>query len=87
MAAIKVRYWAAAKEAAGTGEEIVSADTLAAAIATVIARRAGGDGRFAAILARSSLLIDGQQAGNQAAESIALRDQQVLEVLPPFAGG
>jgi molybdopterin synthase sulfur carrier subunit len=87
MAAIKVRYWAAAKEAAGTAEEMVNADTLAAAIATVIAGRAGGDGRFAAVLARSSLLIDGQQPGSQAAESIALRDQQVLEVLPPFAGG
>jgi molybdopterin synthase sulfur carrier subunit len=87
MARIKIRYWAAAKQAAGTDEETVNADTLAAAIAIMIASHAGGDGRFAAVLARSSFLLDGQQPGNQAAESIALRDQQILEVLPPFAGG
>jgi sulfur-carrier protein len=87
MAAVKIRYWAAAKEAAGTGEEIVNADTLAAAIDIVIAGRDGGDGRFAAVLARSSFLIDGQQPGKQTAGSLVLRDEQVLEVLPAFAGG
>jgi sulfur-carrier protein len=88
MATIKIRYWAAAKQAAGIEEETVNADTLAAAIAIVIAGHAGGDGRLAAVLACSSFLIDGQRAGNQAAAgAMALRDQQVIEVLPPFAGG
>jgi molybdopterin synthase sulfur carrier subunit len=85
MATIRIRYWAAAKQAAGTDEETVNADTLAAAIAIMIASHA--DGGFAAVLTRSSFLLDGQQPGNQAAEFIALRDQQTLEVLPPFAGG
>jgi molybdopterin synthase sulfur carrier subunit len=87
MAKIKIRYWAAAKQAAGTDEEYVDADTLGAALAIVIANRADGDGRLAAVLARSSFLIDGQQPSNQTAGAVALRDQQVIEVLPPFAGG
>jgi sulfur-carrier protein len=87
VATVKIRYWAAAKQAAGTGEETVDADTLAAALAMAIAGHAGSDGRFAAILARSSFLIDGQQPGSKAAEAVVLRDQQVIEVLPAFAGG
>jgi molybdopterin synthase sulfur carrier subunit len=87
MAKVKIRYWAAAKQAAGTDEEWVDADTLGAAVAMISSGRADGDSRFAAVLARSSFLIDGQQPGNQAAGAVALRDQQVIEVLPPFAGG
>jgi len=39
------------------------------------------------VLARSSFLVDGQQAGGRPAESIRLEEGAVIEVLPPFAGG
>jgi sulfur-carrier protein len=86
MGSITIRYWAAAKEAAATSEEKVSADTLAAALDAVREKRAG-DTRFAAILARSSFLVDGAPAGKRAAETVMLPDNAVVEVLPAFAGG
>jgi sulfur-carrier protein len=86
MARVTVHYWAAAKEAANTAEETVSADTLADALDAVRGKRAG-DSRFAAVLARSSFLIDGAPAGRRAAEAVMLADESVIEVLPAFAGG
>lgn len=84
MASVTMRYWAAAKDAAGVAEEQVTAGTLAAALAAVRARRAA---RLGAVLARSSFLIDGHPVGTRAAESVELADGAVIEVLPPFAGG
>jgi molybdopterin converting factor small subunit len=39
------------------------------------------------VLARSSFLVDGEQAGGRGAEAVALAEGAVIEVLPPFAGG
>ena len=85
MATVTVRYWAAAKEAAGVAEQHMTADTLAAALAQ--AAKTAGAGRLRAVLDRSSFLIDGDPVGRRAAESVLLRDGNVIEVLPPFAGG
>jgi sulfur-carrier protein len=92
MAIVTLRYWAAAKEAAGIAEETVTAGTLAEALAAARGHaghgeRAGQDSRLRAILARSSFLIDGMPAGTRAPESVVLGDAAVIEVLPPFAGG
>jgi molybdopterin converting factor small subunit len=81
-----VHYWAAAKEAAKTAEETVRADTLADALDAVRGERAG-DSRFAAVLARSSFLVDGAPAGRRAADAVVLAEESVIEVLPAFAGG
>jgi len=86
MARVTVRYWAAAKEAANTAEEIISADTLADALDVVSGKRAG-DSRFAAVLARSSFLVNGTQAGRHAPETVMLPENAFIEVLPAFAGG
>ena len=82
MAIVTMRYWAAAKEAAGVAEEKVAADTLAAALAAI-----RPSARLSAVLARSSFLIDGQPVGSRAAEAVTLADGAIIEVLPPFAGG
>jgi molybdopterin converting factor small subunit len=91
MAIVTLRYWAAAKDAAGVAEEKVDAPTLAAALAEGVAaaRDRPGDraGRLRLVLARSSFLVNGQPAGTRAPESVALADDDVIEVLPPFAGG
>jgi len=86
MASVKIRYWAAAKDAAGIAEEVIDAETLADALD--VARGAhSGDPRFAAVLARSSFLVNEAPAGRRAAESITLPQGAVIEVLPAFAGG
>ena len=91
MAIVTLRYWAAAKDAAGVAEEKVEAETLAAALAEGLAAtsdRPGGDAdRLRLVLARCAFLVDGQQAGTRPPESIRLSAASVIEVLPPFAGG
>ena len=83
MAIVTLRYWAAAKDAAGVADEKVEAQTLADAL------KAAGDqnAQLRRVLARSSFLIDGEPAGRRPAESIVLASDAVIEVLPPFAGG
>jgi sulfur-carrier protein len=86
MTTVTIRYWAAAKEAAGMPEESLEAETLADVLRAAVARRSP-DGRLRDVLARSSFLIDAAPAGRAAPERIVLRDGAVVEVLPPFAGG
>lgn len=91
MPEVTIRYWAAAKEAAGTPEESVSAVTLAEAIDTVLAIRSAGaqagDSRLRDVLARSSFLVNGTRADKADAQAVTLSDGSLIEVLPPFAGG
>ncbi len=85
MAIVTMRYWAAAKDAAGVAEHQLAADTLAAAL--IAAPEIDGGAQLKAVLDRSSFLIDGQPVGRRAADSVVLGDGNVIEVLPPFAGG
>jgi sulfur-carrier protein len=86
MAMVTIRYWAAAKEAAGVAEESIQADTLGDLLNAAVARRKP-DGRLASVLARSSFLVNADPVGRAARESIVLDEGAVVEVLPPFAGG
>ncbi len=86
MAIVTVRYWAAAKQAAGVAEEVLTAGTLAEMLAAVLARHPAAPA-LEGILARSSFLIDGEQAGTRPPGSVILHEGAVVEVLPPFAGG
>ena len=86
MAKVTIRYWAAAKEAAGVPEESVEAITLSDLLNTVVASRKP-DGRLADVLARSSFLVNADPVGRADRQSIVLDDGAVVEVLPPFAGG
>lgn len=84
MAQGTIRYWAAAREAAGVGEEPYDASTLAAALDAAGARRGP---EFARVLRRSSFLVDGEPVGTRDHAGIALPEGGTVEVLPPFAGG
>ncbi|WP_320785026.1 MoaD/ThiS family protein [Streptomyces sp. CRN 30] len=84
MAKVTVRYWAAAKAAAGTAEEPYEAATLAEALDAVRARHSA---ELARVLLRCSFLVDGDPVGTRAHETVRLGDGGTVEVLPPFAGG
>jgi len=86
MAKVTIRFWAAAKEAAGMPEESVDAVTLRDALDAVVASRRP-DTRLATVIARSSFLVNADPVGRMAKESIVLDEGAVIEVLPPFAGG
>ena len=79
-----LRYWAAAREAAGVAEERLAAGTLAEAIAAATA--AHGE-RFAQLAAVCSYLVDGEPAGRRPPAAVPLTESSVVEVLPPYAGG
>ena len=90
MSTVTLRYWAAAKQAAGVAEETISAETLAAALEVALSERKAAPGAgtdLRAVLARSSFQVDGNPVGARAPETVALREAAVVEVLPPFAGG
>jgi len=91
MAIVTLRYWAAAKDAAGLAEERVDAGDLAAALAAGIAAAAAREpasaDRLRLVIARSSFLVDGEPAGTRRPEAVPVADGAVVEVLPPFAGG
>ncbi len=86
MAKVTIRYWAAAKDAAGVAEDAVEAETLAGALEVILARR-GADGRLGPVLAGSSFLVDGAPVGRRGRADLVLHDSAVVEVLPQFAGG
>ena len=84
MARGTLRFWAAAKAAAGLAEEPYDAGTLAEALEA--ARAAHGDA-LAKVIARSTFVVDGAPVGGRAHDSVVLTDGGTVEVLPPFAGG
>lgn len=86
MSKVTIRYWAAAKEAAGVAQELAEADTLAGALASVLAARPGDD-RLQRVISRSSFLVNGLPVRREAHAATLLDDGATIEVLPPFAGG
>ncbi|MEV7414664.1 MoaD/ThiS family protein [Streptomyces sp. NPDC089919] len=84
MAAGTIRYWAAAKAAAGLAEEPYAAQTLAEALD---AARERHPGELAQVLKRCSFLVDSDPVGTRAHDSVRLTEGGTVEVLPPFAGG
>jgi molybdopterin synthase sulfur carrier subunit len=81
-----IRYWAAAKAEAGTGEEPYRAVTLADALEQARARHRDRP-RFAEVLRSCSFLVDDRPVGLRDHAQVLLPDRGTLEVLPPFAGG
>lgn len=79
-----LRYWAAAKEAAGVASEEVAAASLAEALDVA---RAGRDARFATVLARCSYVVDGDPVGGRDHALVTVGPASIIDALPPFAGG
>ncbi|KJQ54228.1 MoaD/ThiS family protein [Microbacterium sp. SA39] len=75
----RVRYFAAAAEAAGTDSEERSEHTLLALREAVVAQHPA----LVDILPRCAVMVDGVRADDDR----PLDGAQLIDVLPPFAGG
>lgn len=83
--AVKIRYFAGARAAAGVSDEDLLLDTAEPTVALVVRTIGARHGdQLGKVLAASSFLLDG----------VAVRDTSTrvpagaqLDVLPPFAGG
>lgn len=83
---VTVRYWAAARSAAGVTEEQLSGATLAEVLDAARATHANQP-RFAAVVDICSILVGDVPVGGRDPSTVTVRDGDVVEVLPPFAGG
>ncbi len=81
---VTVRYWAAARDAAGCSSEQLAAATLADVIAA--AGQLHGP-ELTRLLGICSYLVGDRPAKRSEAGRIPVSAELVVEVLPPFAGG
>ncbi len=84
QAAATIRYFAAARAAAGTAQEQITlpaASTIAVLLAAAVDRHGP---EMAKVLRRCSYLLDAVAVHDTDAP---IGDGQVLDILPPFAGG
>jgi sulfur-carrier protein len=80
---VTVRYFAAARAAAGAESETVVVQP-GTTVAELVDRLAVRGTRLATVLSRCSYLCDGIAVRD---ETAALRAGDTIDVLPPFAGG
>jgi molybdopterin synthase sulfur carrier subunit len=86
---VTVRYWAAARAAAGVEQDELAVGegmTLADVLAGVSALHADRP-RLAAVVAVCSVLVGERPVGSADPAQVALHPGDVVELLPPFAGG
>jgi molybdopterin synthase sulfur carrier subunit len=79
-----LRYWAAARAAAGVDNEGYDGTTLADVIAA--AKAAHGE-PLATLLDRCAFVVDDAHIGGRPHDTVTLTEGGTVEVLPPFAGG
>ena len=88
MDVILVRYWAAARAAAGTAEERVGVSepiSLADLRSEVVRRHPGT--RFADVVRTCSVLLGDRPVSSEDPASVTVPPGATVEFLPPFAGG
>lgn len=85
---ILVRYWAAARAAAGTAQDELAVTgplTLAEVRREVLARHPGT--RLADVLGACSVLVGEVPVGTRGDDEVQVDPGSSVEFLPPFAGG
>ncbi len=86
---VVVRYWAAARSAAGVDAEPVPVEdvtTLAEVLETLRLRHRDSP-RFKDVVGVCSVLIGDRPVGTTDHADVVLRPGDTVELLPPFAGG
>ena len=89
LGVVTVRYWAAARAAAGVDSEEVSlagGTTLADVLATVRDRH-GARSRLAEVMTVCSVLVGDRPVGSRDPAQVVVQPGDTIELLPPFAGG
>ena len=81
--AVTVRFFAAARDAAGADARTLALPT-GAAVADAVSELCGQSDELALVLQKCSYLCDGVAVRDR---GTVLQDRQTLDVLPPFAGG
>ena len=81
--ALTVRYFAAAREAAGADSAVLSLKN-GATVDDAIRELCGQSDEMILVLQKCSFLCDGVAVRDR---TTVLRPHQTLDVLPPFAGG
>jgi molybdopterin synthase sulfur carrier subunit len=77
-----VRFYAAARDAAGVGDASIPATSTVVLVETLTKKYGEPMER---ILRIASLLVDGQQVGANVDRELS--DDATVDILPPFAGG
>jgi sulfur-carrier protein len=80
---VNVRYFAAARAAAGMEEETLGVPT-GTSVKDLVERLSARGPELSSVLDRCSFLCDGIAVRNRAER---LQTNQTVDVLPPFAGG
>jgi molybdopterin synthase sulfur carrier subunit len=80
---VNVRYFAAARAAAGVEEETLGV-AAGTSVKDLVEQLGAREPKLATVLDRCSFLCDGVAVRNRAEP---LRTNQTVDVLPPFAGG
>ena len=86
---ITLRYWAAARAAAGLAEEQVEVTgpvSLADVVSGILARHAAAP-RLAEVLGTCSVLVGDRPVASSDPAAVHVQPGQSVEFLPPFAGG
>ena len=84
---VHVRFWAAAKAAAGVAQETYEPQATLADLIEAMSTRHGESGRLVEVLGRCSYLVDELSPGRRSPHDVPLPQDCVVDVLPPFAGG
>ena len=80
---VTVRYFAAARAAAGFDDEVIGVAT-GTTVGTLVQSLGERDAELAKVLSRCSYLCDGIAVRDF---GLTLNDDATVDVLPPFAGG
>jgi molybdopterin synthase sulfur carrier subunit len=78
--AVTVRYFAAAREAAGTGRETLAGDTVGAVLDAAVARHGTA---LASVIGTSRVWVDGEPVPPES----RLGGGEEVAILPPVSGG
>ncbi len=86
---VVVRYWAAARAAAGVEADVVevgSGATLSQVLESVRSRHLDRP-RLKDVIAVCSVLVGDRPVGTSDLDQVVVRAGDTIELLPPFAGG
>ena len=86
---VTVRYWAAARSAAGVESDVlpVEEDTTLADVLAAVRELHADRPRLTDVVAVCSVLVGDRPVGSQSPEDVRVAPGDTVELLPPFAGG